>query len=174
MGKILVVEPRRMLQQALSLILVPDHELRFTARIPSVDDRSVTEYDVLIVDAASLREQNSLGAQEVCALQDSGVPTLWIEDSDVEFAPQPGNFVIIQRPIEKKALLSALAECLSATKTSANGEAFTQPKTSENRVKTQAEKKDSVAGGAQVIELVDVVEEEPIHRNDQPTPRKKK
>jgi DNA-binding NtrC family response regulator len=170
MSKILIVEPRRMLRQAMALILAPDHELRFVADISAVEDHPIAEYDVVVVDVVSLREQNSLGVQEISVLQDADVPTLWIEDRDTQSAPKAGKFVIIQRPIEGKALLSAVAECLNLTPP--NGETFTQQKT--NAAKTQPGRKESVAGGAQVIELVDVVEEETIHGNEQQTPRKKK
>lgn len=170
MSKILIVEPRRMLQQAMALVLAPDYELRFVARIPAVEDRSITEYDVVVVDVASLREQNGLGAQEISVLRDSGVSTLWIEDGDTGIVPKAGKEVIIQKPMERNALLSAVAKCVNPI--SPNGETFTQQKT--NPATTKPGKKESEADGTPVIELVDVVEEETIHRNDQQEPRKNK
>ena len=174
MSKILVVEPRRMLRQAIALILIPDHEVRFSAFIPPAEDGRIKECDVLVVDANALREQNSGSPQSVYDLQDSGVPTIWIEDRDGELTPKRNKILVVKGPIEKEAILSALAECLNLPKTSPNGDALAQPKTSESLSKTWPAKKKSVAAGTQLIELVDVVEDGLAQENAQKVLREKK
>ena len=58
MGKILVVEPYKILQRAIALSFFPEHQVEVTEEIP---DRSAIEqrsYDVAIIDAGALREKS--------------------------------------------------------------------------------------------------------------------
>lgn len=170
MRKILVVEPRRMLQQAITLSLIADHEVKLITAIPSGEAPWMTEYDALVIDAAALREQNGLSGQMVQNLLHASIPIIWIENSDIELAPKRDKVVVVKEPIEKKTLLLALAQCLQIPTASTSGSPSAQRKTTKGSSKSpRRENKTGVAAkqpGSQVIELVDVVEEGPANKSD--------
>jgi len=163
MSKILVVEPWKMLQQAIALTLIPDHQVSLSAAIPTVEEMSAREYDALIIDATALKEHNRLNAEGISALQEWGIPTLWIEDDNTRFAPTHEKAFVIKRPIEKKTILSAVAACLTRPRIPSHENKIAQQLSTKDSSKNRPEKKasDTSAADAQLIELVDVIEEGP-------------
>jgi len=175
MSKILVVEPWKMLQQAMAQILIPEHQIRLSAALPLGEDSSLKEYDVVIVDAAALREKNILGSHEVSILLNSGIPTIWIEENDVEIAPKEGKVLVVKRPIERKAIFLAVGKCLELVQAAESGENFAQRNADKVAAKSQPEeqKSESVVEGAHLIDLVDVIEEGSTQKNKLQTREKK-
>ena len=110
MSKILVVEPHRMLQQAIALALFPEHEVKIVSAIP--ESSALKDFDAVIFDLKSLGESAGGAEAAIRAVQSWKVPTVWVQGSSHEPTPQRENLIPIIAPIEKDVLLSVLAECL--------------------------------------------------------------
>jgi hypothetical protein len=156
MSKILVIQPHRMLQYAIALSLFPQHQARMASSIP--ESSEIKDVDVVIVDAASLRETHRLSPPAIRLLQGWNVPIIWIDRVDSSAMPIDENFVAVGTPIARKSLQSAVAQCLGEL-----------PKRAGKRTRT-TDQEDHPSGNAavsekpvrgEVIELVDVVEEVP-------------
>ncbi|MBI1995357.1 MAG: hypothetical protein HYU31_04610 [Deltaproteobacteria bacterium] len=156
MSKILVVEPHRMLQQAIALALFPEHEVKIVSAIP--ESSALKDFDAVIVDLVLLGEPDGAFAQGVRAVQSWKVPTVWVQGSSHEPTPQRENLISIKTPIEKEILLSALAECLGT---------LSKEKRSDPSTRAPA-----LAGNSEVIELLDVVEETSEAEIQQARPKK--
>ena len=155
MSKILVVQPHRMLQQAMALFLSPAHEVQITEAVP--ESLPANDFDAVIVDAASLQETKGLAAQTMRAVQDWKVPTIWIESGESSETPKRDKFVLMNRPIAREVLEASLAECLGMSTASKRNGAV-----AEKKIITSAATQDS-----KVIELVDVIEEDPGQKTTQ-------
>jgi hypothetical protein len=81
MSRILVVEPRNILRQAIGLALFPDHEVQMAALLSDSNATVAQEFDLVIIDSAALRATNTLSSQLVRAVQSWKVPTIWIDDT---------------------------------------------------------------------------------------------
>lgn len=163
MGKILLVEPQKILQQAISLSLFPEHEVRVEDGIAS-SVGSFKDYDLLIVDGAALRERNQLTPEAIRAVQGCKTPTLWLEEDPASQAPKREKFVVVKKPVEREALQSALAGLLSPGAPPRERRSSVAAAPSRESVPKAAPKK---KGGEafeqsafQFIDLVDVVEEQ--------------
>ena len=170
MSKILVIQPHRMLQQAIALSLFPEHEVQMAEAVP--ESLAAKDFDAVIVDAASLQETRRLAPQTVRAIQNWKVPTIWIEGSEPFQAPQRGKLVLMKRPIAREVLQSSLAECLGiSTGAKRNGTAsMPDQDTRGSTTGTANEERDiasTAAQNAKFIELVDVVEEGPGRKASQ-------
>jgi hypothetical protein len=173
MGKILLIEPYRILRQAVSLSLFPEHEVQMEESLSASGIGSLKDYDLLIVDGAALREREQLNPEVTSAIQGCKIPTLWLEDSESSLAPKHEKLIIIKKPIEKEAFGSALAGFLS---TQAAAKEWKSPLGSETP-KAESGKRTSKKRGAEssqleLIDLVDVVEEEAPPKQGRITPRK--
>jgi hypothetical protein len=146
MSSILVVEPRKILQHATAIALFPEHEARMTVTIP--DAGELQKFAAVIVDAAALRETNALSAQTLRAMETWKAPIIWV-DGDPPQPPKRDKLVIVKRPISRKAIRAALAQCLGQALDPEAGRAGNP--TGENAAAAAAK-------GRNVIELVDVVE----------------
>ncbi|TAJ98802.1 hypothetical protein EPO44_10975 [bacterium] len=164
MGKILLIEPQKILQQAISLSLFPEHEVRVENDIAS-GVGSFKDYDLLIVDGAALRESNRLSPEAVRIIQSCKTPTLWLEEDPAAQAPKREKFVVVKKPIEKETLQSALAGLLSPRAPSSERRRSAAAAPSKESVSKAAPKKKggeiSEQSAFQFIDLVDAVEEEP-------------
>jgi hypothetical protein len=163
MSRILVVEPRNILRQAIGLALFSDHEVQMAA---SLSDSHVTvaqEFDLVIVDSAALRATNTLSSQLVRAVQSWKVPTIWIDDTGARQAPARDKLVVLTGPIQKESLQSAVTKCLGISSSKQNSTTSIPAKepmaTKEPRTSTASQ-----GTGPQIIELVDVVAEPPESR----------
>ena len=166
MGKILLIEPHRVLQQAIALSLFPEHDVRVEDGAGASTAAVLDGMDLVIVDAAALRESSRLSPELLRAIQGSPVPTLWIEENESADPPKRDKLVVVMKPIENAAFQSALADLLSGSsprqepKKSAPGEQKIQAAKGE---KAQPEP----------IELVEIVEEESAAEKSE-TPKKSK
>src|SRR5262249_30653472 len=115
---------------------------------------------------ASLRETGGLSPQLLRTVQNWKVPTIWIDAGEPSQAPERENLVLLRGPMAREILQSALAKCLGiSTGARRNG----TPPVADQHSRATAEvtandAKDvvsTVTRNAQLIELVDVVEEGP-------------
>jgi len=136
-----------MLQQAIVFSLFPAHEVQVMEAVP--ESLSASDFDAVIVDAASLQETGGLDGKTINAIQNWKMPVLWIESCESTQAPKRDKLVVVKTPIAKEALASSLAHCLK-TPTAAKGNG-----TARDGGKTQTGTETPA-----VIELVDVVEDD--------------
>jgi len=144
-----------MLQHAFSVALFPEHHVEVMEMFP--DAAAVKDIDLVIVDAAALRERDSLTTRDLGDVQNWKTPTIWIDRAAVAQAPTSEKLMVIDQAISKDALQKALAECLGTTNT-ANQSA--NPKS--GRVESPSSTKGQSAATdieGQVIDLVEVVDE---------------
>ncbi len=153
MGKILLIEPSKILRQAIALSLFPEHEVQVEEGISASGVGSLKDYDLLIVDGAALRESDQLTPEITRAIQGCKIPTLWLEEDESSRPPKREKLLIVKKPIEKEPFQSALAGLLSPQ--------------SVSRKAPQQEK-------FEFIDLVDVVEEPTLTRQGRKAPRKPK
>ena len=157
MLKILVIQPHKMLQHAIALSLFPQYQTRMTPVIPEPGE--IKDVDAVIIDAASLRETDGLTAQAMVLLQEWKVPMIWIDSGDSSLAPTREKLVVVKRPIGRQSLKKAVAECLGeSSETVRKGSAPARDQ--EERPSAHVAVNEKIAR-AEVIELVDVVQETP-------------
>ena len=104
MSKVLVVQPDRMLRQAFTLALFPEHEVEMLHGLPGA---APTGVDAVIVDGAALKEFNSITAGELGAIQSWKVPMVWIDNEAASLADRE-TLVRLNRPVTKAGLQKAL------------------------------------------------------------------
>jgi len=155
MGKIFLIEPHRVLQQAITLSLFPEHEVRVVetaeaSAIGALED----DIDLLIVDAAALRESDKLSPEMNRALEASPVPIVWIDESDSPPLKRD-KLAVVLKPIESGVLQTALTDLLALASGRKGG------KSSSPKGKARKE--------AEPIDLTEVVEEESFSETKSPT-----
>src|SRR3974377_1001535 len=155
MKTILIIEPHKMLQHAIAISLFPQYQTRVAAVIPVPGE--IKDADAVIIDAASLREINGLTAQAMASIQACKMPLIWIDDGDSPLV-RNAKSVLVTRPIGRQSLQNAVAGCLDEpSKTVRNG----SPPAAGERTRPAAHALADQTE-AKVIELVDVVQEEPF------------
>jgi hypothetical protein len=164
MSRILVVEPQKILQQAIVWFLFPDHEVEVSENVLAKE--TVKDFDLAIVDAAALREVNLLSAQWSRAVEGWKMPTIWIDDAAGAPVPTGKHLVVLGRPMQRDVLLAALAKCLGASSFSKQNGTRSLSATDRSVSLEITAEEASTATGAPVIELVDVVEEEPERKKN--------
>lgn len=162
MGKILLIEPQRILQQAISLTLFPDHETRVEEAIAPESETAWKDYDLLIVDGAALREGGRLSAEAIRAIQSASTPVLWLEEDESDPAPGRDKLLVVKKPIDRSAFCSAVNQMLGAPvagsaagSASAPGEKAASLRSGIKERAAQSEPGD----GSDLIDLVDIVED---------------
>ena len=172
MGKIVLVEPHKVLRQAIALTLFPEHEVQMEESLSASGIAALQGIDLLIVDAAALRDSDRLSPEIVRAIQSSPIPTVWIDEDEAARVPKRDKLTVLMKPIEGEAFGSALASLLSSS--SSPRERKKAPVSGEQKAEKGNGPKKKQPGEAaeqpelQFIDLVDVVEEVP------PTPRRRK
>jgi hypothetical protein len=178
MAKILLIEPYKILQQAIALSLFPEHEVQVEETLSASGIGSVRDIDLLIVDAGALRELGQLNSEASRALESCPAPILWLEEDDASRPPKREKLALVKKPIEKQALESALAELLSPPESSRRRSvARAAPEPKAEKAKDDRKKSSARAPGQtafQFIDLVDVVEEEPPATRGRKSPKKSK
>jgi DNA-binding NtrC family response regulator len=165
MSRILVVEPRNILRQAISLALFPEHEVQMATFLPDSDAAVAKDFDLVIIDSAALRDTNTSSSQLIRAVQGWKVPTIWIDDTGGGQAPARDKLVVLARPVQKDTLQSAVANCLGISSSKQNG-ILSRPVKERMATKEASTAAASHGAGPQIIELVDVVEEPPERRKN--------
>jgi hypothetical protein len=159
MSKILIVEPHRMLQQAIALSFFPDHEVKIAEGLPDSGAAAVEDYDVVVIDAAALRESSSLAPQMAQAIQSWPVPIIWLESEEEPAVIIREKLVVLRRPIAREPLFAALALCLGRSAATPNTKRTETDKESKTHAEAAASKSASIEQEPNVIDLVEVVEE---------------
>ena len=163
MGKIVLIEPHRVLQQAMALSLSAEHEVEVEDAVSAAGIGSLKGIDLLIVDASALRERNQLSPEVARAIQSCPVPTLWLEENESSRPPKRDKLAVVMKPIESEAFHSALAGLLSLSaparergKVSVSGR---QKAEAGKEVKKGQRGEAARQEAFQFIDLVDVVNE---------------
>jgi hypothetical protein len=169
MSKILVIEPLKMLQQAICLALCPDHEVHLD--LLDKDPIAIKDYDIAIIDAAALRNANVLNTLRV--MEEWKIPKIWIDEAERVQAPRHNKFVVLTKPIQKETLQSAVATCLGASAARRQNGAGRQPAQETGSSETTASDSGAAAGPI-IIDLVDVIEESPERKSQGRRQRKTK
>ncbi|MFQ5904289.1 MAG: hypothetical protein ACE5JO_11420 [Candidatus Binatia bacterium] len=178
MGKILLIEPSKILRQAIALSLFPEHEVQVEESISASGVGSLKDYDLLIVDGAALRESDQLAPEITRAIQGSKIPTLWLEGEEPSRPPKREKLFIVKKPIERETFQSTLAGLLSpqsvpkkgTVSLAAVGAEASRPKRAAKKSRAEAPQQTKF----QFIDLVDVVEEQPPPKQGRRSPRKPK
>jgi len=135
------------LQQAIALSLFPEHDVQVAetadaSAIGALKD----DIDLVIVDAAALRASDKLSPEMTRALEASPVPIVWIDESDSSH-PKRDKLAVVLKPIESGALQTALADLLAPA--------------SARKERKASPRKSKAGSEPELIDLVEVVEEEP-------------
>jgi hypothetical protein len=176
MSKILVVEPYKILQRAIAVTFFPEHEVQITGAVPEMSEVEPSSYDVVIIDAGALRETDTAGDLNH-RVQDWPIPVIWLEEMVSVVAPVRDKLIVLRKPILRNDLLAALAQSQApgltmplATSSQHGGRLRNKETLADTELKRPSEEK-----RAQIIELVDVVEDEAVVRTrDKRLERKKK
>jgi hypothetical protein len=147
MSKIFLLEPHRVLQQAIALSLFPEHDVQVAEAAEASDIGALKDdIDLVIVDAAALRASDKLSPEMNRALEASPVPIVWIDESDSSH-PKRDKLAVVLKPIESGALQTALADLLAPA--------------SARKERKASPRKSKAGSEPELIDLVEVVEEEP-------------
>lgn len=173
MGKILLIEPQKVMRQAISLYLFPEHDVVVEEHLKSANVESLKDYDLMIIDGAALREVGRLPSESIRAIQGCKTPVVWLEQDEASHSPKRDKLIILNKPIEREKFQSALNALLSSaapSRTRKGSIADSVPK--EGSVKKRAEELPQAE--LPFIDLVDVVEEQPPSKQRKKTSRKSK
>lgn len=178
MGKILLIEPYRVLRQAIIFSLFPEHEVEVGESSSASKVGSLKDYDLLIVDGGSLRQRGELTPEFARVIQNCKIPTMWLEDEEPSHPPKREKLLVVKKPIEREAFQSSLDSLLSREAAKRERAASHVPMSGKAEPPKEATKKGQVEATQQAtfefIDLVDVVEEQPPPSQGRKPPRKSK
>ena len=162
MGRILLIGPNRILNQAVSLYLFPQHDVQVKSSLEEIDPKVLQEYDLLIVDAPVGTDGKS-DTDVPRSIQMLKTPTLWLEGDGSTPPPKRERILSLKMPIEREAFQKALDDLLSTNKpgkekSGSQGGGGAGGQTPKKRGGGRVAK--SPQGDAQFIDLVDIVAEE--------------
>ena len=179
MAQILLVEPYRILQQAIAVSLGRDHQVHVRESLREGELDALKDYDALILDASSLEAKGLLSAELLGDLERCKKPLLWLEDEQSLAAPRIANFTVLKKPLQERELRGAVESLLAAQHQDPDhreaGATSTAHKTS--RRGEQKEKKAARADSQQpTLDFIDLVEVvgEPVAENRGATDKKEK
>jgi hypothetical protein len=162
MSRLLVIEPNIMMRYGLAVALIPDHLARFVDALPEA--QALENVDGVIVDAAMLRQGARLTEVDLQAVDSWKVPTVWIDDLEPVSTPERVNWVTLKMPVQRERLLKAVFDCVNPASPSTAAAKRVESRTAlpaKTRAKKTKAAVSPAAGGADVIELVEVVDDEP-------------
>jgi len=179
MGRILLIEPQKILRQAISLALFQQHDVQVEESLGAAQLASLKDYDLLIVDGAALQESKQLNAEITRAIQGCKTPTLWLEEPGASQAPKREKLLVVRKPIEREPFQSAVDSFLSGETGPKKGARPASPVVGAKppAPKQETWKKADASpeqGSFGFIDLVDVVEEDPSPGQEKKPTRKSK
>ncbi len=152
-----------MLRHAFTVALFPEHQV---AAVTAVPNAAAKDFDLVIVDAAALQEENLLSARELDKLKAWKLPVVWF-GADGALAQFEGErWLRLDAPLTQEILRRAVAQNLAASvavQAAVVGETPPLPvhapaiPTPTTRKKKSAE----ASAGKNFIELVDIVDDKP-------------
>lgn len=175
MRKILLVEPLRVVRQAIALALFPEHEVEARESVGSAGASAWKDYELVILDGTALRDLGQLTPELMRAVQSSKTPTLWLEEDESHRPPPRANLMVVKKPVEREAFHSAVAELLSPPGTAKKaGKSAVASAREADAPKGAAKRATEESGqeGSRFIDLVDVVEEQGAGGQKKKAPRK--
>ncbi|SRR5713226_1519999 len=164
MSKILLIEPHKLLRQAITLSLFPEHEVEVRENPKGLPMESLANYDLVVVDAAALRASGQLSPDLSRAIQGSRARVVWLEEDGETQGVKRENVVVVKKPIERESFHAALNRFLSpqssraVEKSGPSAAAKTKTDTPKKAAKKSRDEGPQQAT-LQFIDLVDVVEE---------------
>jgi len=173
MGKVFLIEPLKVLRQAITLSLFPEHDVMAEGDIGASEAARFKDYDLLIVDAAALRERNQLTPEIVRAIQGCKTPTVWLEEDPSSHSVKREKLVIVKKPIEKEPFQLAVAALLSPPGHARERIGPLVAATSKGTAKKEREEP-SEQPDFRLIDLVDVVDDNPPPKQGKKAPGKSK
>ena len=173
MGKVFLIEPLKVLRQAITLFLFPEHDVTGKGDIGASEVAGFKDYDLLIVDAAALRERNSLTPDIIRAIQGCKTPTVWLEEDPSSHTVKREKLVIVKKPIEKEPFQLAVAALLSPPGHARERIGSLVAATSKGTAK-KGSGETSEQSAFRFIDLVDVVDDKPPPKQGKKAPRKSK
>jgi hypothetical protein len=165
MAKILVIQPHKMLQQAIVVALFPEHHVQVSEKVPEAEPAG--EMDLVIIDYAALRGRNPSAASEIRALEGWRLPVILIGAAAVGDKALSKNYRRLNTPVQRDDLRTAVTESLGS---SVQRRSFSAVATSSSAPAVPATKKTSAGSPdnrKEVIELTDVIEESPAYNNSE-------
>ncbi|HEX9788401.1 MAG TPA: hypothetical protein VGB09_10270 [Candidatus Binatia bacterium] len=177
MSSILVVQPSKMLQQAFVFALAAEHQIRVTEKTPELE--AARDIDLAIVDTAALRAGDLAAEPELSAIRSWQIPIIWVGGEAPAAESAAHKWVRLLPPLDRESLKKAIADCLGSSP--APSQQFTPnppgaPALKENQSKEaqpQSVGADTKADKIDVIDLVEVVEEQPARDVTSAEARKK-
>lgn len=173
MGKVFLIEPLKVLRQAITLSLFPEHDVMGKDDIGASEVAGFQDYDLLIVDAAALRERNRLTPDIIRAIQGCKTPTVWLEEDPSSHTVKREKLVIVKKPIEKEPFQLAVAGLLSPPGHAKERIGSLVAATSKGTAK-KGSGETSEQSDFRFIDLVDVVDDKPPPKQGKKAPRKSK
>lgn len=162
MSQVLLIEPYKVLRQALTLFLSPEHEVRVQEETGGLSQDSLAEYDLIVVDGTALRDTGQLSPELTRALEACRAKIVWLEDSEAPPSVEKEDWVVVKKPIKRETLEKTLANLFSPAHGQRGREADaldpSKPKAEKPAKRQQPE--DAQQPMLQFIELTDVVEED--------------
>ncbi len=163
MGKILLIGPNRILNQAVSLYLYPQHDVQVRSDLEELDAKDFQGYNLLIVDPPATADAKSATAV-TRFIQKFKTPTLWLEVKGCVPCPKREQILGVKMPIEREAFQKTLEQLLSNDKQDgkerlSQGGGGCGQKATNNKGAGSRESK-SPPENTRFIDLVDIVEEE--------------
>jgi hypothetical protein len=156
-----------MLQQAFAFALAAEHQILVIDSIP--ESEAAPEADLAIVDAAALRDGGSAAMRQLNAIRSWQIPVIWFgtESPAVEWAQR--KFVRLAPPLDRESLKKVVADILGSSSQGPSPAATPKPKQVTAAASEQPKPKEVPASSLasenkkKVIELLEVVEEQPAH-----------
>ena len=156
-----MIQPHRMLQQAIALALFPNHDVHVSETVPASLEKS---FDAVIVDVTALRQTSKLSSDSLKTIEGWATPTIWIGDRESPQRPTRDTLVVMQTPIAKETLYASLAECLGTSiPAKQNGISSVGDKARNEATVINSNVSSAAGQDADVIDLVEVVDDEPAH-----------
>ena len=155
MSKILIVQPFRMIQQAMALCLTPEHEVRVTDGLPAIE--FVKDCNLVIIDSAAIDSLRDIASQL------PATPVLVVERGNDSAAGFSSAVATLHEPITRDNLRSAVRRLVTADQpcpASPPDEVKTGGSQSRSRAaRSGGHKQTGHKDSSNVIELVEVVDE---------------
>lgn len=162
MAGILVIERQPVLREALRQFLFPEHRTTVRDRWPGKEE--VRGHDLVIVDRESIEDGGAEVPEVLRALRDLEVPAVWLHLGAAPVLDPEGPSATVSKPLEGALLEAALRSLLPAPSAAEgpSGDEPSDPGPEGDRpdpVRPSEGRGAPEDGGAEVIELTDVVDE---------------
>jgi hypothetical protein len=155
MGKILIVEPHRVLQQAISAALVTEHEVESRKILDASEVEAVEDYDLVVIDADAAGNDGELRD----ALRKSKAPVLWLQAGELPAPLRPDRFASVKMPLERSSFASAVGELLAGKPAGKSGSSDDDKTEAEAAPRDKQAPEPADQRHPQPIDLIDVVEQ---------------